>query len=111
MAGHAKDIPFDTDSIRNVETLRISFSTTFYAQREFARTLLDCYTNLLTTGEIKPARVQFVTGGLGGIVDGLDDLRRGIVPGGYKLVARLADTPRKGEVEGDVQAALSALAI
>lgn len=85
--------PNAEDSLRAVNTLKISFSTTFYAQREFSDALLDSYGSMLEEGTLVPARVQFVEGGLAGIEKGLDELRRGTVPGGYKLVARLADTP------------------
>jgi len=41
-----------------------------------------------------------VDGGLAGIEKGLEDLRHGRVSGGYKLVARLADTPVPVVVSG-----------
>ena len=81
----------ERDAIRDVQTLRISFSTTFYSQRDFASTLLEHFASLLKQGHIKPARIKFVEGGLEGIEKGLEDLRHNRVPGGYKLVARLSD--------------------
>ena len=80
------------DAVRKVDNLRISFSTTFYAQPEFSQTLLASYASLLESKSIVPARIKFVEGGLDGIEQGLEDLRHGRVPGGYKLVARLSDT-------------------
>lgn len=92
LAGFDEALISHDDAIRTVDRLRISFSTTFYAQAEFAQSLLACYSVLLANGSIVPARIKFVEGGLDGIETGLDDLRRGRVPGGYKLVARLDAT-------------------
>lgn len=92
LAGFDLSIGTHADAIREVDNLRISFSTTFYAQPEFSQTLLASYASLLEQKEIVPARIKFVEGGLDGIEQGLEDLRHGRVPGGYKLVARLADT-------------------
>lgn len=91
----APNRPIDQSSApRHVETLRVSFSTTFYAHKAASQRLLDRCTALLESGSLRPARTQFVEGGLEGIEKGLDDLRNGRVAGGYKLVACLADTKR-----------------
>lgn len=92
LAGFDDSLISHEDAFRTVDKLRISFSTTFYAQADFAQKLLQLYTVLLESSKIVPARIQLVDGGLDGIEKGLDDLRRGRVPGGYKLVARLEDT-------------------
>ncbi|WRT67523.1 uncharacterized protein IL334_004495 [Kwoniella shivajii] len=93
IAGSPKDTDDNGDSIREVTSLRISFSTTFYGHPEFSEALLDRYDKLLEARLLTPARIRLVDGGLYGIEKGLEDLRHGRVPGGYKLVARLADTP------------------
>jgi len=92
LAGFDNSERMHEDAVREVDNLRISFSTTFYAQPEFSQTLLASYASLLENKSIVPARIKFVEGGLDGIEQGLEDLRHGRVPGGYKLVARLADT-------------------
>ncbi|WVR07314.1 hypothetical protein IAU60_004355 [Kwoniella sp. DSM 27419] len=93
LAGAPKIFEEQDDAIRTVDSLRISFSTTFYGHPEFSEALLDRYDELLQHELITPARVRVVSDGLSGIEKGLEDLRHGRVPGGYKLVARLADTP------------------
>lgn len=108
LAGFNSTVP-SFDAVRSVEKLRISFSTTFYAEQHFAQNLLDHYTRLLVDGRLVPARFALVKGGLGGIERGLDDLRHGRVQGGYKLVARVAETPWADEAEEDT--AVTALAL
>ncbi|WVF71762.1 hypothetical protein IAT40_006570 [Kwoniella sp. CBS 6097] len=93
LAGSPKELPDSADSVRKVESLRISFSTTFYNHPEFSEALLDKFDKLLEAESLSPARIRLVPGGLSGIEKGLEDLRHGRVPGGYKLVARLSDTP------------------
>ncbi|WVQ99126.1 hypothetical protein IAU59_006258 [Kwoniella sp. CBS 9459] len=93
LAGSPKEAPDSSDSVRDVESLRISFSTTFYNHPEFSEALLDKFDRLLESKSLTPARLRLVPGGLSGIEKGLEDLRHGRVPGGYKLVARLSDTP------------------
>ena len=93
LAGSPQDATATKDALRQVDLLKISFSTTFYGHSDFSVGLLDAYTDLLESGKIVPARVKYIDGGLCGIADGLDDLRKGRIPGGYKLVARLSDTP------------------
>lgn len=85
------------DAIRTLKTPRISFSTTFYADDEFSSRVLDATTLLLERGIIVPARVEVVDGGLAGINDGLDRMRRGKAPSARRLVARLEDTPSGGD--------------
>ncbi|WWC69068.1 uncharacterized protein I206_103004 [Kwoniella pini CBS 10737] len=98
LAGSPK-LSIDTeDMIRKVEPLRISFSTTFYGHPEFSRALLDRFDELLSNKLLSPARIRLVEGGLHGIEKGLEDLRHGRVQGGYKLVARLSDTPAQTTV-------------
>ncbi|KAK8854968.1 hypothetical protein IAR55_003708 [Kwoniella newhampshirensis] len=97
IAGTPKASPDDSDAIRTVESLRISFSTTFYGHPEFSEALVDTYESLLNKKLLTPARIRLVQGGLTGIEKGLEDLRHGRVPGGYKLVARLSDTPHLDE--------------
>jgi hypothetical protein len=92
LAGSPREVP-DADAVRQVESPRVSFSTTFYNHPQFSERLLDSLTRLLANGRLLPARVKAVTGGLKGIEPGLKELRNGLAPGGYKLVARLADTP------------------
>lgn len=91
----------DGDTVRRVEMLKISFSTTFYAQREFSETLLDTYTTMLQNQDLVASRVQIVENGLYGIEKGLEDLREGRVLGGHKLVARLSDSPVVSDAEFD----------
>lgn len=93
IAGYPKPLS-DADSldaVRPVETLRISFSTVFYGHPDFSHTLLDLFDSLLRKDLLKPARVRLLDGGYEGIVRGLVDLRDGLSPGGYKLVARILD--------------------
>lgn len=85
----------EADSLRAVSQPRISFSTTFYGHPDFSVPLLDAISSLLASGALKPARTHVLEGGLGRIVDGLQDLKKGRVPGGHKLVCQL------GELEGD----------
>lgn len=94
LAGAPRSTTKQENRARHVETLRVSFSTTFYANKAASQRLLDRYTALLESGNLRPARTQFVEGGFEGIEKGLDDLRNGRVAGGYKLVARLADSNR-----------------
>ncbi|WWD00982.1 hypothetical protein V866_007920 [Kwoniella sp. B9012] len=98
LAGSPKEPENKPDGIREVESLRISFSTTFYGHPEFSEALLDRFDKLLQDKLLTPARIRLVEGGLYGIEKGLDDLRHGRVQGGYKLVARLADTPEEVSV-------------
>ncbi|WVW82662.1 hypothetical protein I302_104673 [Kwoniella bestiolae CBS 10118] len=93
LAGSPKEALDSTDSVRKVDTLRISFSTTFYGHPEYSEALLHRFDQLLQNKLLTPARIRLVEGGLYGIEKGLEDLRHGRVQGGYKLVARLADTP------------------
>ncbi|KAK6903343.1 hypothetical protein I203_108608 [Kwoniella mangroviensis CBS 8507] len=95
LAGSPKEPKNKPDRIREVESLRISFSTTFYGHPEFSEALLDRFDWLLLNKLLTPARIRLVEGGLHGIEKGLDDLQHGRVQGGYKLVARLADTPEE----------------
>ncbi|WVQ69670.1 uncharacterized protein L199_007890 [Kwoniella botswanensis] len=95
LAGSPKEPKNKSDGIREVESLRISFSTTFYGHPEFSEALLDRFDKLLQNKLLTPARIRLVEGGLHGIEKGLDDLRHSRVQGGYKLVARLADTPEE----------------
>ncbi|OCF31040.1 hypothetical protein I316_07311 [Kwoniella heveanensis BCC8398] len=106
LAGSPKEITTsssdgsDSDAVRKVDSLRISFSTTFYNHPEFSEALLDKFDKLLESESLTPARIRLVPGGLSGIERGLEDLRHGRVPGGYKLVARLSDTPDLGSLSG-----------
>ncbi|WWD18872.1 hypothetical protein CI109_103327 [Kwoniella shandongensis] len=98
IAGTSKETVDDSDAVRKVDSLRISFSTTFYGHPDFSEALLDSYEALLEKNLLTPARIRLVQGGLTGIEKGLEDLRHGRVPGGYKLVSRLSDTPDLEEV-------------
>lgn len=85
--------PIDTDdAVRQVETLRISFSTVFYGHPEFSNNLLDTFETLLGEKRMQPARVKLIDGGYEGIMDGLEELRSGLSIGGYKLVVRLENS-------------------
>jgi hypothetical protein len=94
IAGSPKDLVPCSDAIRSVESLRISFSTTFYGQPQFSEVLLDLYAVLLQKNQIQPARVKMVDGGLDGIESYLEDMRHGRVQGGYKLVSSLVNPQR-----------------
>ncbi|WWC60700.1 uncharacterized protein I303_103276 [Kwoniella dejecticola CBS 10117] len=100
LAGSPKVAIDETDAVRKVDSLRISFSTTFYGHPDFSRALLERFDDLLKKKKLSPARSQLVPGGLYGIEKGLDDLRHGRVQGGFKLVARLADTPTEINITG-----------
>ncbi|ORY25469.1 hypothetical protein BCR39DRAFT_544241 [Naematelia encephala] len=98
IAGWPKEPPDSSDSLRKVDCLRISFSTTFYGHPTFSEALLDRFDTLLAEKMLAAARIRLVAGGLNGIEKGLEDMRHGRVPGGYKLVSRLADTSELEQV-------------
>ncbi|KAL1407873.1 hypothetical protein Q8F55_007309 [Vanrija albida] len=86
IAGSPKDVPAFPDAVRTVDEIRISFSTTFYGQPEFAREVVNFVYQQLERGLLVPQRVYLDNSGLSGVRAALDTLEAGKVPSGYKLV-------------------------
>lgn len=86
IAGSPKEVPAFPDAVRAVDEIRISFSTTFYGQPEFAREIVDFVYSQLERGLLVPQRVFLDKSGLSGVRSALDTLEAGKVPSGYKLV-------------------------
>lgn len=92
LAGSPKLDASREDCVHSIDTPRISFSTTFYADSEFSTQVLDALTALLERGIIRPPKTEVIDGGLEGIGDGLERMRKGEAPSAYRLVARIQDT-------------------
>lgn len=78
---------------REVQTPRISFSTTFYSDVAWSTDFLHCVEKLLTSASLKTVRPVVLPDGLAGVRRGLESLRDGTAPRAKKLVVRLEDTP------------------
>jgi NADPH:quinone reductase-like Zn-dependent oxidoreductase len=78
---------------RSVKVHKISFSTTFYGDDLFAKSVLHDLDALLKQKELLAARSHIWPDGLAGVRGGLESLRDNCAPHGKKLVVNLADTP------------------
>ncbi|CAO1629892.1 unnamed protein product [Jaminaea pallidilutea] len=89
---------------RDVQTPRLSFSTTFYACVEFSTAFLSDVHELLAQRALRPVHAHVLPGGLQGVKPGLEMLRDGhgvpnvsAAAGGSavarKLVVRIDETP------------------
>lgn len=78
---------------RSVKVHKISFSTTFYGDDLFAKSVMKDLDTLLRKKELRPARSHMWPDGLAGVRSGLEALRDNKAPHGKKLVVNLAETP------------------
>lgn len=97
--------PSPQSSHRDVQTPRLSFSTTFYACAEFSTAFLSDVYELLARRALRPVHAHVLPGGLQGVRPGLEMLRDGhgvpndsAAAGGSaavarKLVVRIDETP------------------
>ncbi|KAE8214302.1 hypothetical protein CF327_g2269 [Tilletia walkeri] len=93
--------------VRDVKIHKISFSTTFYGDELFSKTLLTDLNALFASGSLKPASAQVLPDGLASVRRGLESLRDGTAPRAKKLVVRIADTPHADLTNLGVRAELS----
>ncbi|CAD6980597.1 unnamed protein product [Tilletia controversa] len=93
--------------VRDVKIHKISFSTTFYGDERFSRSLLADLDTLFASGSLKPAAAQVLPDGLASVRRGLESLRDGTAPRAKKLVVRIADTPDADLTNLGVRAELS----
>lgn len=99
IAGNPKSLSPNSDALRPVHSLRLSFSTTFFGHPDFSVPLLDCFTGLLRASRIQPARLTLCHGGLEGILGGLTVLKNQGAAG-YKMIYRLTED---GIIQGSDQ--------
>lgn len=92
-AGKKSGIDVLKELNRNVKIHKISFSTTFYGDDLFAKSMMADLNTLLQRKELLPARTKVWPDGLAGVRGGLEALRDNLAPRGKKLVVNLADTP------------------
>ncbi|KAK0562479.1 hypothetical protein OC844_002692 [Tilletia horrida] len=93
--------------VRDVKIHKISFSTTFYGDDLFSRTLLADLNALFASGSLQPAKAEVLPDGLASVRRGLESLRDGTAPRAKKLVVRIADTPDASLTNLGVRAELS----
>lgn len=93
MAGNRAAVDAQAQLNRPVKVHKISFSTTFYGDDVFARSVMADLDTLLDQRQLLPARPQVYPDGLAGVRRGLEALRDNQAPGARKLVINLHDTP------------------
>lgn len=90
LAGTGKDEDEDDkDAVRQVDDIRISFSTTFYGQADFARELTAMTFDLLATGKLQTSRFDVVGCGFEDVEGALERLEKGEIRPGHKSVIQI----------------------
>jgi len=90
LAGTGKDEDEDdNDAVRRVDDIRISFSTTFYGQADFARELTATTYELLDTGKLQTSRFDVVGCGFEDVEGALERLEKGEIRPGHKSVIQI----------------------
>ncbi|KAL9937151.1 hypothetical protein V8E36_004386 [Tilletia maclaganii] len=93
--------------VRDIKIHKISFSTTFYGDETFSRSLLADLNALFASGSLQPAKAEVLPDGLASVRRGLESLRDGTAPRAKKLVVRIDDTPKADLTNLGVRAELS----